>query len=188
MRWVFTLKLKTCKACKSQFTPIRQFQVVCNTYTCAIAYANIARERQNKKDVSEYQKEKKERLQALKTKSDWLKEAQVVYNAFVRLRDAGLNCISCDKPMLKKINCGHYRTVKAAPHLRFDERNTFSQCEACNTHLSGNIVNYRINMIKRVGIEQVEAVESDNVPKHYTIDDIKDIKLFYKAKIKEITK
>ena len=88
--------------------------------------------------------------------------------------------------MLKKINAGHYRTVKAAPHLRFDERNTFAQCEACNTHLSGNIVNYRINMIKRVGIEQVEAVESDNAPKHYTIDDIKDIKLFYKAKIKEL--
>ena len=165
---------------------IRQFQVVCNSYLCAIAYVNLSRAREKKKEVSEYQKEKKMRLTALKTRSQWLKETQIVYNLFIRIRDAGLNCISCDKPMLKKINAGHYRTVKAAPHLRFDERNCFAQCEACNTHLSGNIVNYRPNMIKRVGIEQVEAVESDNTAKHYSIDDIKYIKLFYKAKIKEL--
>ena len=133
-------------------------------------------------------RETKVKLDKLKSKSDWLKETQIVYNLFIRIRDAGLNCISCDNPMYKKINCGHYRSVKAAPHLRFDERNTFAQCEHCNTHLSGNIVNYRPNMIKRVGIEQVEAVESDNTPNHYSIDDIKDIKLFYKAKIKELTK
>ena len=182
------MKLKTCKACKSQFKPIRQFQVVCNTYTCAIAYANIARERQNKKEVSEYQKEKKERLQALKTKSDWLKEAQTVFNKFIRIRDEKEPCISCRRYHKGQYHAGHYRTVGACPQLRFNEFNTNKQCSACNNYLSGNITEYRKGLISKIGIKQVESVESDNTPKHYTIDDIKDIKLFYKAKIKEITK
>ena len=182
------MKIKTCKACKSQFTPIRQFQVVCNTYTCAIAYANIAIERQNKKEVSEYQKEKKERQQALKTKSDWLKETQVVFNSYIRLRDKDLPCISCQRFHSGQYHCGHYRTVGSSPHLRFDEENCHKQCAPCNNHLSGNIVNYRKNLKEKIGIERLELLESNNRSKFYTIDDIKDIKLFYKAKIKEITK
>ena len=182
------MKLKTCKACKSQFTPIRHFQVVCNTYTCAIAYANIARERQNKKEVSEYRKEKKELLQALKTKSDWLKEAQIVFNNFIRLRDAALPCISCLRFHSGQYHAGHYKTVGSSPQLRFNEDNCHKQCAPCNNHLSGNIINYRINLIFKIGKERIDALESENTPKHYTIDDIKDIKLFYKAKIKEITK
>ena len=183
------MKLKTCKACKSKFIPIRQFQVVCNTYTCAIAYANIARERQNKKEVSEYKKENRERLQALKTKSDWLKEAQVVCNKYIRMRDlkAGYGCISCGTKKQVQYCAGHYRTRKAAPHLRFDERNIHLQCNRyCNKELSGNIINYRPNLIERYGVEFVEAVESDNAPKNYTIDDIKAIKVKYKNMIKEL--
>ena len=182
------MKIKTCKACKSQFTPIRQFQVVCNSYLCAIAYANLARERQNKKEVSEYQKEKKERLQALKTKSDWLKETQIVFNSYIRLRDKALPCISCQRFHSGQYHCGHYRTVGSSPHLRFDEENCSKQCSACNNHLSGNIVNYRRNLEQKIGRERLDLLESNNRNVHYSIDDIKDIKLFYKSKIKDLTK
>ena len=182
------MKVKICKACKSQFTPIRQFQVVCNTYLCAISYANIARERQNKKEVSEYQKEKKERLAALKTKSDWLKEAQIVFNFFIRLRDKALPCISCCRYHRGQYHAGHYRSVGSAPHLRFIEENCHKQCAPCNNHLSGNIINYRRELEYKIGIDRLALLEADNHPRHYTIDDIKDIKLFYKAKIKEIIK
>ena len=182
------MKPKKCKICKELFRPIRFAQSVCG-YLCSIKHANIARERQNKKDVSEYQKEKKVRQQALKTKSDWLNECQVIFNKYIRLRDlkSGYGCISCGTKKSVQYCAGHYRTTKAAPHLRFDERNVHLQCNRyCNQALSGNIINYRPNLIERYGVEFVEGIESDNKAKNYTIDDIKDIKLFYKAKIKEI--
>ena len=178
------MKLKTCKACKCKFTPIRQFQVVCNSYLCAIAYVNLSRASENKKEVSEYQKEKKERLTALKTKSDWLKEAQIVFNSYIRLRDKDLPCISCQRFHSGQYHCGHYRTVGSSPHLRFDEENCSKQCSACNNHLSGNIINYRRNLEQKIGRERLDLLEANNRSKHYSIDDIKDIKLLYKAKIK----
>jgi CO dehydrogenase/acetyl-CoA synthase alpha subunit len=42
-------------------------------------------------------------VEDLKTTSDYLKIAQQVFNKFIRVRDAGLNCISCNKPCKKKM-------------------------------------------------------------------------------------
>jgi hypothetical protein len=130
----------------------------------------------------------REALKKLKPRSQWLKDAQAVFNKFIRIRDANNACISCGRHHQGQYHAGHYRTVGSAPHLRFNEQNVHKQCAPCNNHKSGDIVNYRMNLVKKIGIESVEQLESNNEPKKYTIDDIKQIIAEYKNKCKELEK
>lgn len=168
-------------------------QKTCFAPACAIRYAlsdqkfmervaKRASAAQNKK-MRQWKREERERLL---TRSDWLKRAQRSFNAYIRGRDAGQPCISCQKSTGCKINAGHYRTTKAAPELRFNEDNCHLQCEKCNTYLSGNIGEYRIHLIKKIGLERVEALEGPHEPLKLTIDQIKSIEQTYKAKLKAL--
>jgi isocitrate dehydrogenase kinase/phosphatase len=51
--------------------------------------------------------------------------------------------------------------------------------------MSGNITEYRINLVKKIGVEQVEWLEGKHEAKHYSVDDLKEIKEIYKRKLKE---
>jgi hypothetical protein len=170
------MKPKKCKICADKFEPLKTTQQVCG-WACAVAMATKQREAKERK-AYKVAKEK------LKTKGDYLREAQIVFNRWIRLRDEGKNCISCDKPMHKKINAGHYRSVGACPELRFNELNVHAQCEHCNSFMSGNIISYRQNLIKKLGIDTVEWLESKHEPNHYTIEQIVELKKEYSAKIK----
>jgi hypothetical protein len=165
--------------------PFTTTAIVCG-FRCAEQYAKQSRERKEASLKRTERVKTKKAIQDAQPKSYWLKKAQFQFNKFIRIRDAGLVCISCQKTMNKKINAGHFRSVGSSPHLRFNENNCHAQCEHCNTYLSGNIGNYRINLVKKIGEEKVLELESDNKPKHYTIDDIKNIIEKYKRLIKEI--
>ena len=124
----------------------------------------------------------------VKSLTDWLGEAQAVVNAYVRERDKELPCISCGRFHTGQYHAGHFRTVKAAPQLRFNLHNLNKQCSACNNHLSGNITEYRINLVKKIGREEVESLERNNEAAGWTIDKAKEIKALYKLKLKELQK
>jgi hypothetical protein len=144
-----------------------------------------------KTEKSALQSKKRELIaskQAIKSRSDWVKEAQQAFNAWVRERDKDLPCISCQRHHTGQYHAGHYRTTKACPELRFEPLNVHKQCSVCNNHLSGNILEYRINLIKRIGIELVDWLEGAHEPKKYTIDDLKAIKAEYKEKLKQLQK
>jgi hypothetical protein len=173
------IKDKTCKICKVKFTPTRPLQSVCSP-NCAYTHAKAVR-------VKTERKETREAKVRLKSKSEWLKEAQTVFNQFIRLRDKDLPCISCQRFHTGQYHSGHYRSCGAHPELRFDEINVHKQCSACNNYLSGNIVEYRINLISKIGIDAVNYLESKHEPKHYTIEDIKTLKAIYKEKVKTLT-
>lgn len=130
--------------------------------------------------------EKKERLDKLKSKSAWLKEAQIIFNRYIRLRDAGQSCISCGRRSGCKVNAGHYLSVGSHPHLRFNEDNCHLQCEYCNTYKSGNQLAYRPRLIAKIGLEKVEKLETDNGILKLTIEDIKVIKHEYSKKVLEL--
>lgn len=179
-------KPKPCKICRDQFTPFNSTDPVCAKYECRVRFAEEHVRKSQEKRLKAQRKEVREKKQKLKTKSEWLKEFQVVFNKFIRLRDAALPCISCQRFHSGQYHAGHYRTVGSAPHLRFNEQNCHKQCAPCNNHLSGNIVNYRAGLIERIGASALDAIEADNKPKHYTIDDIKQLIAEYKAKIKEM--
>jgi len=173
--------------CRKKFEPIRAIQPVCQSYDCMCTYAqgvaNKAAIARKKKDARVH----KEKLEAIKPKADYLKEAQREFNKWIRLRDEKLPCISCQRFHTGQYHAGHLRSIGSAPHLRFNESNVHKQCSACNNHLSGNALNYRRNLISKIGLEAVEALESDQTPKYYTIDDIKAIKIKYKELIKNET-
>jgi len=172
------IKDKTCKICKVKFTPTRPLQSVCSP-NCAWDHAKTVREKAERKET-------KEAKIKLKTKSDWLKETQTVFNQFIRLRDKDLPCISCQRHHTGQYHSGHYRSVGAHPELRFDELNVHKQCSVCNNYLSGSLVEYRINLIIKIGLDAVNYLESKHQPKHYTIEDIKALKILYKQKIKAL--
>tara|TARA_R110002167_G_scaffold106599_6_gene273246 strand:+ start:5408 stop:5830 length:423 start_codon:yes stop_codon:yes gene_type:complete len=138
-----------------------------------------------KQKIKDINKDVKERKEKLKTTSDYLKEVQVIFNKWIRLRDAGDVCISCQKTA-KKENAGHYRSVGSCPNLRFEPLNVHLQCEYCNTYQHGNLIPYRQNLIKKIGISSVEWLESNHEPKHYSKSDLIELKEKYRKLIKEL--
>ena len=146
-------------------------------WKCAIEFAKNQKIKTVKKEV-------KEAKLKLKSRSDWLKETQVVFNKYIRLRDQNDGCISCGSTSASSYHAGHYRSIGSAGHLRFNEHNCHRQCAACNTHLSGNLIRYRLGLIRKIGIQLVETLESDNETVKWSIDEIKLLKAQFSAKIK----
>jgi hypothetical protein len=133
------------------------------------------------------------RRRALATIPELIKEAQREFNWFIRERDrrAGVPCISSGRPLDwsgNGVDAGHYRSVGAASHLRFDERNCHAQSKHDNQYKSGNVVEYRINLIKRIGLEAVEALEADNRVHKWQRDELIAIRDLYRKKRKELEK
>jgi len=178
------LKNRKCKNCKQEFKQLRPLQYLCG-HSCALEYAKGKTKQKQDDKIKKINKEVRELKEKLKTKSDYLKELQVVFNQWVRLRDKYEVCISCQKPP-KKRNAGHYRSVGSSPELRFEPLNVNLQCEFCNTYQHGNLIPYRQNLIKKIGIDKVEWLESYHEPKHYSIPELIIMKSEYKEKIKKI--
>lgn len=178
-------KPRKCRHCKVQYTPQRPMQTACSP-SCALVMARA----KAAKDVAAKRKavraEIKEAKQRLKTKADYMREAQQAFNAYIRERDYSLPCVSCGRHHKGQYHAGHYRTVGSSPELRFEPLNVAKQCCPCNSHKSGDIVNYRIELVKRIGADKVAWLEGPHEPKRYTIDDLKGIKRLYRAKAKEL--
>lgn len=158
--------------------PVRPLQEVC-CMDHAIKYNEIKKQIQAKKDFKEARK-------SLKNRSDYLREAQTIFNKYIRLRDWDKPCISCGRYHTGQYHAGHYRTVGSNPSLRFNELNVHKQCAPCNNHLSGNIIEYRKGLIERIGITNVDFLEGNHKPNKYTIEEIEEIKALYRLKIKEL--
>ena len=173
-------KTKKCKHCRELFTPFSSMAKACSV-PCALALGKTEK-------VKEFNRVTREKKKAIKSRGDWLKEAQTAFNGYIRARDNMLPCISCDRHHSGQYHAGHYRTVGAHPELRFNENNCHKQCAPCNNHKSGNIVEYRINLVRRIGVDAINTLEGPHSPKKYTIDEIKAIKAKYNLMYKNITK
>lgn len=185
-------KPKTCNNpdCRASFVPQRLGQAVCSP-KCALATVEVQKAKEKKSLAQAGRRDIKVRKEALKSRGDHMREAQQAFNEYIRTRDqaAGHFCISSGKPLDwsgNAVDAGHYRSVGSAPHLRFDERNCHAQSKQDNRFLSGNAVDYRIGLIARIGQEAVDALESDQSVRKYTVDEIKAIKAAYRAKTREL--
>lgn len=174
-----------CKTCKQPATIKIQMANFCSV-ECAYKHSRKLQEQARKRKEVKAKREHAKRKESLKTRAQWLKEAQAEFNKFIRLRDAGNPCISCGRHHQGQYHAGHYLSVGACPELRFTEENVHLQCMPCNAHLSGNIVNYRKALIEKIGDNRVEWLEGKHEPLKLTIEQIKEIKLKYRAKAKDI--
>lgn len=177
---------KTCKQCGSEFQPQRPLAYICSPI-CASRYVKAA-----KKEEAERTKARKA---AIKRIPDLIKEAQVVFNAYIRQRDHLRPCICCGRTetMVEGHrshgwDAGHYRSTGSASHLRFNEDNVHRQLVVCNQYGAGRAVDYRIGLIARIGLERVEALEADNNVHKWTREELIEIKEKYRAKLKELEK
>jgi hypothetical protein len=182
-----SLKQKRCKNCREFFTPISSMSKACSV-PCALALNDAAKAKSAAKALNAERKSMKERAEKIKTRGTHLKELQAVFNQWIRLRDAGQPCIACQRHHQGQYHAGHYRSVGSCPELRFEPDNVHLTCQPCNVHLSGNLIQMRIGMIKKIGLARVEWIEGPHEPKKYTIAEIVALKAEYRAKVREMKK
>lgn len=138
-----------------------------------------------------------EKILKKKSLSTLLGDLQKVFNEFIRLRDtlydkgqAYFICISCQLPKgLDQMHCGHFFSVGGHPAVRFDEDNGHGQCAHCNTFQHGNLLPYKENLIKKIGMGKFNILEirSHNRSKlmSFEVEVLIDL---YKKKIEELKK
>ena len=190
MRAISLTKNYKCTECKAVFIKERLTQKICLEAACALAVAGKSKAKREKV----WRKETKSKLKVLAdTKPKLAQLAQKAFNAYIRQRDYGLACISCEQALSwgseatgGVCDAGHYLSVGARVNLRFHEDNCHAQCKHCNNYLAGNSVNYRLGLLKRRGLECVEALEFDHTLNHYTKDELRQIEATYKAKLKAL--
>lgn len=185
-------KPKTCKVCRAKFDPRQPMATVCSP-GCALTLAQSKRAKVEKVAQVQERRADKAKREKLKTKGEWTREAQAAFNAFIRARDAGQPCICCGRTSTGAASggewdAGHYRSRGSAPHLRFDERNVHAQLKQCNRYDSGNVVGYRLGLIARIGLAAVEALEADQLPRHYSIEQLRGIKAHYTSLARALKK
>jgi len=174
------IKSKKCPICKTEFLPVRMGQKVCGP-KCSWLLVE-----QKKKE--DYRKTTRKMRLALTDKDPrhWMQKAQKEFNKWIRERDKDLPCISCGRFHKGQYHAGHYRTIGACSSLRFDERQVNKQCAPCNNHLSGNISGYRINLVKKIGLEAVEDIENTNPLRRWSLEELKEIYHDYRNRNKAV--
>jgi hypothetical protein len=167
-----------CKNCKDKFEPLRFNQKYCMNEECIRVWVETEKQKQWKAKKTRLKKE-------LMSLQDWLKLAQMTFNKYIRHRDKGMSCISCDKPP-KKANAGHFYSQGGHSNVRFHEDNVHLQCEHCNSYLSGNLLNYRIGIEKRIGTARLIVLEViAHETKKWTVQELNEIIETYKKKLKD---
>ncbi|SDT52424.1 recombination protein NinG [Pseudomonas prosekii] len=201
---------KRCPICRVMFTPARTSQAVCGEIECAIAHGQSEKGRETtRKALSDIDRRDIEvRKEALKSRADHLKDAEKAVRDYRRTYELsiGSGCISCGESQESILHAqgwktggafdaGHFMGKGARPELRLVPTNIWLQCKSCNAGSSrfarkGETVSqgFRTGLIARIGLEAVEALESDHEPRKHTVDELKAITAEYRAKTRELKK
>lgn len=99
-----------------------------------------------------------------KSTSQLKKQLDIVFNRYIRQRDSieggtEFICIACGKrkPM-SLCHASHFWAKGGHSAVRWDEDNVHAGCSACNTFLHGNLLEYRENLIKKIGKERFDRL------------------------------
>jgi hypothetical protein len=148
---------------------------------CIIEYHNSFKKKQEKKATNLLK-------ESLKTKSDYIKILQILVNRYVRLRDLGNSCISCNTILTEKTkyDAGHmYPTTYT--FLRFHEDNINGQCVRCNRDLHGNTSEYRPKLEAKIGFDRLQWLHAHRHDKaDFSIEWLKEQIIKYKQKLKDL--
>ena len=167
---------KKCKICSTAFNPeFTSFQKTCNSMDCIILFGKQEATRLTKRAVRQDKKKARE-----KDRSYWIKRVQTEFNKYVRNRDANEPCISCQRHHSGQYHAGHFMSVGGhSAALRYNEDNCHKQCSVCNNYRSGNLSEYRSNLVRKIGLEKVAWLEGPHEPKKYTVEELKAMLIRY---------
>lgn len=202
-----------CRYCKTKFEAFNSTERFCGIPHAMAWLATPEGVEASKKAKSK--KVEREAKSARKAKSDlnrrtksWqLERTQNAFNKMRRLqelkwfKDRGLEpeCISCQVRLTSKNwCCGHYVTVGASANLRFEEKNTYFQCNRnCNEKLSGNIKGnrhsrgYEQGLRDRFGEEKGNEIiawceENQHKVKRFTCDELERMRARFNSVIRSL--
>ena len=130
-----------------------------------------------------------------------LDKTKRIFNKFIRERDSAksvsgqkiVTCICCGKMWVlettqdkKDYHAGHYWREDKFASVRFDERNVNGCCVHCNKHLHGNLAEYQIHLVEKIGQDEFDSLNiKRHTLKHWTIPELKELQEIYKQKLKE---
>lgn len=140
-------------------------------------FEKFKREIEWKKPLKRLEK-KKDETQALK------KKLYTLIQKYVRLRDSNKHwwwkCISCWKKVRRdKADGGHYIS-RANMSTAFDEKNIHLQCKGCNGMLWWNLIEYRKNLVKKIGEDEVLKLEKKKYQtKKWTKEELEKLIDYY---------
>lgn len=139
------------------------------------------------------EKEKKQKIES-KTIAVLILEARQPFQKLIRIRDHRKGCICCDNILpfeIGKYDAGHYFKAELYSGLIFHPYNVNGQLVYCNQYQHGNESGYLNGLIKRIGWEQYNKLNSikDSI-KSYKWDRYKliEIKEHYNKELREVEK
>lgn len=102
-------------------------------------------------------------------------------HAFVRERDKGKPCISCNAPYNNSFQAGHFYKSETFTTLKYHLDNIHGQCERCNLFMEGNFDNYSLNLPNRIGNERFNALvflaaQDKHQEKVWDLDKLKEVR------------
>ena len=202
---------RRCKHCKNvELKPAGQCAgIVEKKGFCSIdCLTALTREKRLDSEEKRKSKEIKQRKKALNESSIQIQKplAQKAFNRYVRLYRYHVlgdrNCISCnrheseiDDKGFGKFDCGHFRSVGAAPELRFRVDNAYLQCKSCNGG-SGKYarknetvgIQYEANLRLKVGDALVDELKGPHDLPNLIAADYVEIKNKFNRIANEISK
>jgi hypothetical protein len=173
--------------CGEIFTPTRAMQAMCGQ-ACALNFVAKTKAKAQAEHAASERKLLRERKEQCKRPRELADDAQTWVNRYVRLRDAGKPCISCGTRSAEKYHAGHFLSRGARPELRFHLDNIHLQCEQCNYFGAGKAAEYRVELIKRIGLERVEWLEGPHPLLKLEAEMLRALKAEFMAKCKEMKK
>lgn len=186
-------KPSKCQVCRSPYQKLSMTHKLCGSVDCGIKFAERSRDKRLRIAAKAERQETRERKEKIKTRSDYMKAAQFSFNRYVRLRAIrfGHACISSGAPLMADgvgggFDCGHYRSIGSAPHLRFNMNNAWGQSKQDNRYGAGASFEYRRGLIERRGLDVVEALEANNGERKFTVEYLVRLRKIFDKKAKRI--
>ncbi len=186
-----SLKPKKCRACRAEFTPRLPMARACSI-ECALVLAGAARKKTEKAEKVKERGETRAKLDKLKSRAIWAREAQSAVNRYARLRDlaAGRGCITCGARPAQKVggtmDAGHFRSVGSAPHLRFFLPQIRLQCVSCNRYQGGRALDFRRALVEQHGVAWVDELEAMQGCGKWSAEYLQRLKKIFTKKAKRM--
>ena len=186
------IKAEGCSVTYEKWTGHIQRQGVCQNPACLLEKSAKNKAKKEARTAQKQRLQDSIKREDLKSIKELLNDAQVYCNRYILLRDTGYRCISCDttSPYVDYA-AGHYiaRGSGANSALRFHPFNINRQCNNhCNKNKSGNVLEYRKRLLKKIGSANVDYLENHPYPYRYTREDAIEIKQHFMAECRRLKK
>lgn len=157
-------------------------------------FINKQLEKQKKKKLKERQEIKKQKKREKKQNSipRLIKELDLVFSKYVRIRDAlkttwtltHLKCYTCDDLVeVWKAQNMHF-IPRWFKQFRFSEDNTRGWCMRCNVLMHWNYIEYFTRLEKEIWRQKIDdMIQRKNEVKKFTSEELKELIKIYKNKL-----